>query len=129
MVMEVEGDEKFHEKAAQRFAGAFLMPAEALWSNVGRHRRSIGWGELFVWKQLFGASVQAITYAVTVGRAFALSNLDVSFRKYDESSDAAIRDIVFTGSSYFSRAVACRGLAALPWTERHRSRGNLRAAG
>jgi Zn-dependent peptidase ImmA (M78 family) len=62
MVMEVEGDEKFHEKAAQRFAGAFLMPAEALWSNVGRHRSSIGWSELFAWKQLFGASVQAITY-------------------------------------------------------------------
>jgi Zn-dependent peptidase ImmA (M78 family)/DNA-binding XRE family transcriptional regulator len=62
MVMEVEGDEKFHEKGAHRFAGAFLMPAEALWSNVGRHRSSIGWGELFALKQLFGASVQAIVY-------------------------------------------------------------------
>jgi Zn-dependent peptidase ImmA (M78 family) len=62
MVMEVEGDEKFHEKAAHRFAGAFLMPAEALWANVGRHRSSIGWGELFALKQLFRASVQAIVY-------------------------------------------------------------------
>src|ERR1035438_10904283 len=53
----------------------------------------------------------------------------VSFRKYDESRDAAISDIVFTGSPYCSRAVACRGLAALPWTEWHRSRGNLGAAG
>jgi Zn-dependent peptidase ImmA (M78 family) len=62
MVMGVEGDEKFCEKAAHRFAGAFLMPAEALWSNVGRHRSSIGWGELFALKELFGASMQAITY-------------------------------------------------------------------
>lgn len=62
MVMEVQGDDKFCEKAAHRFAGAFLMPAEALWSNVGRHRSSIGWSELFALKQLFGASVQAITY-------------------------------------------------------------------
>src|SRR5271157_316835 len=62
MVMDVQGDDKFREKAAHRFAGAFLMPAEALWSNVGRHRSSIGWSELFALKQLLGASVQAITY-------------------------------------------------------------------
>lgn len=62
MVMDVQGDDKFREKAAHRFAGAFLMPAEALWSNVGRHRSSIGWSELFALKQLVGASVQAITY-------------------------------------------------------------------
>jgi Zn-dependent peptidase ImmA (M78 family)/DNA-binding XRE family transcriptional regulator len=62
MVMEVQGDDKFREKAAHRFAGAFLMPAEALWSNVGRHRSSIGWSELFALKQLLGASVQAIAY-------------------------------------------------------------------
>lgn len=62
MIMDVQGDDKFREKAAHRFAGAFLMPAEALWSNVGRHRSSIGWSELFALKRLFGASIQAITY-------------------------------------------------------------------
>jgi Zn-dependent peptidase ImmA (M78 family)/DNA-binding XRE family transcriptional regulator len=62
MVMDVQGDDKFREKAAHRFAGAFLMPAEALWSNVGRHRSSVSWGELFALKKLCGASVQAITY-------------------------------------------------------------------
>jgi len=62
MVMEVEGDEKFREKAAHRFAGAFLMPAEVLWSKVGKHRSSIGWRELFALKELLGASVQAIAY-------------------------------------------------------------------
>ena len=50
------------EKVAHRFAGAFLMPADALWAEIGKHRTSIGWGELFELKQLFGTSVQAITY-------------------------------------------------------------------
>ena len=50
------------EKAANRFAGAFLMPAEALWSEVGKRRTSVGWEELFQLKQLFGVSVQALTY-------------------------------------------------------------------
>ncbi len=65
MVMDVQGDDKFREKAAHRFAGAFLMPAEALWSNVGRHRSSVSWGELFALKKLYGTSVQAITYRCT----------------------------------------------------------------
>ena len=61
MVMDVAAklDE---EKVAHRFAGAFLMPADALWAEIGKHRTSIGWSELFALKQLFGTSVQAITY-------------------------------------------------------------------
>lgn len=50
------------EKAAHRFAGAFLMPADALWAKVGKHRTSVSLGELLALKQVFGASVQAITY-------------------------------------------------------------------
>ena len=50
------------EKVAHRFASAFLMPAETLRAEVGRHRRSIGWSELFNLKQIFGVSVQALTY-------------------------------------------------------------------
>ena len=49
------------EKAAHRFAGAFLMPANALWGEIGKHRTSISLGELFELKQIFGTSVQAIT--------------------------------------------------------------------
>ncbi len=61
MMMEVAGkvDE---EKAAHRFAGAFLMPADALWSEIGKHRTSIGGSELFALKRLFGVSVQALAY-------------------------------------------------------------------
>ena len=50
------------EKAAHRFAGAFLMPANALWAKIGKHRTSMGLGELCGVKQLFGASMQAVTY-------------------------------------------------------------------
>ena len=49
------------EKAAHRFAGAFLMPAETLRAEIGKHRTSIGWGELFELKRIFGVSVQALT--------------------------------------------------------------------
>ncbi|WP_446831574.1 helix-turn-helix domain-containing protein [Candidatus Foliamicus sp.] len=50
------------EKAAHRFAGAFLMPAETLWVEIGRKRKSISWSELFDLKRIFGVSVQALTY-------------------------------------------------------------------
>lgn len=50
------------EKAANRFAGAFLMPAEALWREIGKQRTIISFGELAQLKELFGASFQAITY-------------------------------------------------------------------
>ena len=61
LVMEV-ASKLDEERAAHRFAGAFLMPADALWATIGKHRKAIGWEELFALKQLFGASVQAITY-------------------------------------------------------------------
>lgn len=61
MVMEASGDVDA-EKAAHRFAGAFLMPAEALWSEIGKHRTSISLGELLRLKQLFGASFQCIAF-------------------------------------------------------------------
>ncbi len=50
------------KKAAQRFARAFLMPAETLRAEMGKRRKSIGWSELFDLKRIFGVSVQALTY-------------------------------------------------------------------
>jgi Zn-dependent peptidase ImmA (M78 family) len=50
------------EKTANRFAGGFLMPAEALWSEIGKQRTMISLGELLRLKKLFGASFQAIVY-------------------------------------------------------------------
>lgn len=50
------------EKLAHRFAGAFLMPAEILWREVGKNRDSLSIGELLELKALFKVSIQAITY-------------------------------------------------------------------
>ena len=50
------------EKAAHRFAGAFLLPEEVLWSKIGKHRSNIDWKELLSLKLVFGISVQATTY-------------------------------------------------------------------
>ena len=48
------------EDAANRFAGALLMPEEALWAEVGKRHISVGLGELFSLKLVFGVSVQAL---------------------------------------------------------------------
>ncbi len=50
------------ELVAHRFAGAFLMPQEALWTNIGRHRSNIDWRELLGLKLAYGMSIQAITH-------------------------------------------------------------------
>lgn len=50
------------ERAADRFAEAFLMPAEMLWAELGKSRTAVTMGELFHLKARFGASVEAITH-------------------------------------------------------------------
>jgi Zn-dependent peptidase ImmA (M78 family) len=60
--MEVQPETGDEERAANRFAGAFLMPAETVRAEIGNHRKSISLGELFALKSLFGVSVQAIAY-------------------------------------------------------------------
>ena len=50
------------EKAAHRFAGALLMPEDAMRATLGTHRTSICLRELFDLKPIFGVSVQALTY-------------------------------------------------------------------
>ena len=50
------------ERVSHRFAGAFLMPAEAMWLEVGKCRTAIGLGELLALKQVFGVSIQALTH-------------------------------------------------------------------
>ncbi len=54
-----EADE---EKAAFRFAAAFLAPAESLYKEVGNKRVFIQTEELLILKQRFGISVQALLY-------------------------------------------------------------------
>jgi transcriptional regulator with XRE-family HTH domain len=48
------------EKAAFRFAGAFLAPQPAIEREVGQHRTSVRFEELLILKARFGISVQAL---------------------------------------------------------------------
>ncbi|MBY3389213.1 helix-turn-helix domain-containing protein [Rhizobium laguerreae] len=50
------------EKAAHRFAGAFLLPADMLRAEVGATRSTISLGELAALKRRYGVSLQALTY-------------------------------------------------------------------
>ena len=81
MVLEV-GPGIDEEKASHRFAGAFLMPAETLRAEIGKFRKSIGWGELFELKRIFGVSVQALTYRCTELGIFNKSLFRILFREF-----------------------------------------------
>lgn len=48
------------EKAADRFAGAFLMAKEMMFRLIGEHRKSISLGELVELKKLFKVSVASL---------------------------------------------------------------------
>lgn len=48
------------ERAANRFAGAFLMPAAHLREQVGKHRNGFGVAELMVTKRLYAVSAAAL---------------------------------------------------------------------
>ncbi len=50
------------EAVYNRFAGAFLVPAESLRAELGNERTSVSMRELFSLKKLFGVSMQALVY-------------------------------------------------------------------
>ena len=50
------------EKAAFRFGGAFLAPAETVFKIVGSRREHFQMKELFIFKKIFGISIQALLY-------------------------------------------------------------------
>ena len=50
------------EAIANRFAGAFLVPADVLRQEIGVRRKEISVGELVDLKRRFGVSLQALTY-------------------------------------------------------------------
>lgn len=52
--------EKDEEKAADRFAGAFLMPQQTVLRLLGQHRTSISLGELVELKKLFRVSIASL---------------------------------------------------------------------
>lgn len=50
------------EKAAHRFAGAFLVPRPKVFEELGEHRQQLGVKELLILKQKYGLSMQAWIY-------------------------------------------------------------------
>lgn len=50
------------EKAANRFAGALILPDEAIFMELGKKRSSISLKEIYLIKQKFGISMQAILF-------------------------------------------------------------------
>lgn len=50
------------EKCAHRFAGAFLVPAETLRRELGERRYALDPKELYLLKQKYGISMQALVY-------------------------------------------------------------------
>lgn len=46
------------EKAANRFAGAFLIPQSAVYMELGRHRSALDLREVYLLKHKYGASMQ-----------------------------------------------------------------------
>ena len=71
------------EKAAHRFAGSFLVPAEAAFQELGRKRRHIDILELAMLKRKYGMSMQAWIY-----RAL---DLDIVSKSYASSLFALFR--------------------------------------
>jgi Zn-dependent peptidase ImmA (M78 family) len=53
-------DHRQSEAAAYRFAGALLMPEEAVRWELGEHRSRLDWHELHLLKHKYGLSMQAI---------------------------------------------------------------------
>jgi Zn-dependent peptidase ImmA (M78 family) len=54
--------EKIAEAICNRFAGAFLVPEQALRAELGNSRSSISIAGLFSLKKLFGVGAQALAY-------------------------------------------------------------------
>ena len=52
-------ESKAREAACHRFAGAFLLPREALLAQIGLHRKQVEWKELEFLKQEYGLSMAA----------------------------------------------------------------------
>ncbi|WP_345988738.1 XRE family transcriptional regulator [Sulfurimonas sp. HSL1-2] len=55
-------DELDEELACHRFAGAFLLPEDAIWSELGEFRTRLELQELLMLKQEFGISMSGILY-------------------------------------------------------------------
>ena len=79
LVLDIRGglDE---EKACHRFAGAFLVPRDIFFQDVGAHRKKISLRELELLKEKYGMSMQALIYRM---RDLGMLNTHYAGRLFD----------------------------------------------
>jgi Zn-dependent peptidase ImmA (M78 family) len=72
--------EKDEERAANLFAGAFLMPREHLQREVGKHRNALGYKELLDLKRLYRVSGAALLMRLRQLEVISESTLVYAFQ-------------------------------------------------
>ena len=73
------------EKAMQRFAGAFLVPAEHLRAEAGTQRHGITYRELMRLKRFYGVSASAMLIRLRDVGILSASTIEYAFRTYARS--------------------------------------------
>ncbi len=74
--------EKDEERAANRFAGAFLIPKEHLQKEVGKHRSALGYKELVDLKCIYRVSAAALLVRLKDIGVISESVLTYAFQSY-----------------------------------------------
>ena len=73
------------EKAMQRFAGAFVVPAEHLRAEVGSQRHGITYRELMRLKHFYGVSATAMLIRLRDVGILSAASIEYAFRTYARS--------------------------------------------
>lgn len=73
------------EKAMQRFAGAFVVPAEHLRAEVGSQRHGITYRELMRLKHFYGVSAAAMLIRLRDVGILSAASIEYAFRTYARS--------------------------------------------
>lgn len=68
------------EKAAFRFGGAFLAPADTIYKIVGRKRDHFQMKELYLLKKIFGISIQSLLFRLKDLDVISVSSFSTWFR-------------------------------------------------
>lgn len=97
--------DKDEEKAANRFAGAFLMPAKHLLDEVGKHWNALDYKEVIGLKRLYRVSGAALLMRVRQ------------------------LDVITIGRNDRSRSPKIRSAAAVQWRQAHAERGHRPGGG
>lgn len=74
-----------HEKAANVFAGAFLVPRDHLVREIGKHRSALGYRELVQLKRMYGVSAAALLVRLKQVGVINESTLSYAFQTFARS--------------------------------------------